>query len=306
MQKMILILVFLTVNFVDAAIIIRTKVNKCLIHLEGEEAFPGDKFFALNLVGEKVGLIEIEKSKNGKAIGRILQGNAESNWILEKTSQVNPSLDFSQTSTVIHSQSLNNSVGFALNGIFINMIQSNIRGLNRVNYFNSFSGGGALFTNFKLSSSLMLLFQASGEYVQLRESQRNQMSGIGSRQFRDRRSSFLLWSFPLMLQYYIPMNFSQIKIWVGAGLSLDYWGGEFEQTYDILERQSTYHKLSNSAHIALGLDYYPPKTSFFIPIRLQGTSHFALDFIQRSVIGNEQTDLSFNKISIYIGIAQHI
>ena len=274
------------------------KSNKCLIHLEGQEAFPGDKFFALNLTGEKVGIVEIEKAKNGKAIGRIIQGVAESNWILEKTAQINPVLDVSKNQAFL-SSSLSNSIGFYLTGSYSQLILATIKGTSPMSHFNSLSGGGALFTDFRIASQFMLHLQVGGEYVQLK--------GISSRSLRSQQaqSSFLLWSIPLTLQYYVPINNPRIKLWIGPGVSLNFWGNEREQEYEILNKESAYNKFSNSIHLTLGVDFYPSQ-DFYIPLRIQGTNHFFFDFLQRSVLGNEETRLTLNQFSIFIGIARNI
>ena len=78
------IFLFLFTQVSLGAIIIKTKGSKALIDLEGENTQVGTNYNALDLYGNKKGIIKIEKFKSGKAIGRLVSGEFGTNWILEK------------------------------------------------------------------------------------------------------------------------------------------------------------------------------------------------------------------------------
>ena len=70
-----------------SAIIVKIKGNRCFVHLEGSPATVGDHFTALDLFGKPKGVIRLDKIKNDKAIATVVDGRADINWILERTTQ---------------------------------------------------------------------------------------------------------------------------------------------------------------------------------------------------------------------------
>lgn len=71
----------------EAAIILKTKNKQALIHLEGLKTKKGAYFDAINLYGEKKGIVQIKRVGNKKAIGVLKLGLMEKRWSLEPTSK---------------------------------------------------------------------------------------------------------------------------------------------------------------------------------------------------------------------------
>ncbi len=83
--------------FADSAVIVKVKDRKAFINLEGMKAHPGDRFEALNLYGRALGLLEIQKVKNNKAIAVLLKGQMNAQWILEPAQHALPGRSVAST-----------------------------------------------------------------------------------------------------------------------------------------------------------------------------------------------------------------
>ena len=71
----------------QAAMILKTKNKQALIHLEGLKTKRGSYFEAVDLYGNKKGLLQIKKVGKKKAIGILSLGRIGKRWSLEPVSK---------------------------------------------------------------------------------------------------------------------------------------------------------------------------------------------------------------------------
>lgn len=71
----------------EAVIVLKTKSNQALIHLEGLKTKKGTYFEAIDLYGEKKGLVQIKRVGKKKAIGVLKWGRMAKRWSLEPVSK---------------------------------------------------------------------------------------------------------------------------------------------------------------------------------------------------------------------------
>ena len=299
-------LVLCVSSFCYSAIVVKVRSNKCLVHLEGETAYVGDHYQALNLYGKPMGLLRLEKVKNGKAIALSVEGIAEPNWILEKTMQKTLPLvsDNQQTSKASYGVK-KNSIGLSLGGN-LNFVAKPVtgRGENRFRDFRSTTGSAFLFTDFTFAKNWVFNIQLGGEYMLLREiTQTRRTIGYGC-PTSPCQTRFLLWKLPLSLRYYIPLH-SKLQLWLGGGLSVIYWGREIDQQHRVFSANhlTNWH---NSGHLSLGADIFLKNIPFYIPISLTFHNHFIIDQLQKAFRGQSTPTISLNQISVQVGLAKPI
>ena len=298
-------IVFFISAFCYSAIVVKVRSGKCLIHLEGETAYVGDYYQALNLYGKPMGLLRLEKVKNGKAIALIVEGIAEPNWILEKTMQKTLPVASNKQKTPTNYGVKKNSIGLYLGGN-LNFVAKPVtgRGENRFRDFRSTTGSASLFTDFKFAKNWVFNIQLGGEYMLLREvTQTRRTIGYGC-PTSPCQTRFLLWKLPLSLRYYIPMP-STFQLWLGGGLSVIYWGREIDQQHRVFSANhlSTWH---NAGHLSLGADIFLKNMPFYIPISLTFHNHFIVDHLQKAFQGKSTPNISLSQISLQVGLAKSI
>ena len=71
----------------QAALILKTKNNQALIHLEGMKTKRGSYFEVVDFYGQKKGLIQIKRVGQQKAIGVVKSGSIGKRWSLEPLSE---------------------------------------------------------------------------------------------------------------------------------------------------------------------------------------------------------------------------
>ena len=71
----------------EAAVVLKTKNNQALIHLEGIKTKRGAYFFAVDLYGRKKGIIQVKRVAHTKAIGVLKYGSFAKRWSLEPTNR---------------------------------------------------------------------------------------------------------------------------------------------------------------------------------------------------------------------------
>ena len=292
--------------FCYSAIVVKVRSNKCLVHLEGETAYVGDYYQALNLYGKPMGLLRLEKVKNGKAIGLIIEGFAEPNWILEKTMQRTlPVTSDNQKTDTAHSSVKKNSIGLFLGG-HLNFVAKPVtgRGENKFRDFRSTTGSASLFTDFKFANNWIFNVQLGGEYMLLREITQTRRTIGYDCPTSPCQTRFLLWKLPLSVRYYIPMH-PTFQLWLGGGLSVIYWGREIDQQHRVFSAShlSNWH---NAGHLSLGADIFLKNIPFYIPIALTFHNHFIIDQLQNTFRGKSTPIISLSQISVQVGLAKSI
>lgn len=295
------IALLLTVSgFSRSAIVTKVRAGKCLIHLEGDESYSGDHYMALNLHGSPRGLVRLEKVKNGKAIARIIEGVVEPNWILEKTSYTKLPAgpqNYSASPSPAQNQ-FRTSVGVFAKGFYSTVIKSIQRGRRE---FSSLSGGGALFAAFKLTKNIALSAQLGGEYLLLKETENTSTNNRQSFPCRTDpcQTRVFIWSLPLSLVYYIPLNQPAFDLWVSAGFGLTYWGRELNQDYHVFSK-SIFNVLSNAGHASIGADIHL-SPSLYIPVSLSFNNHF-----MQNLFISSKRKYTFSQIAFHIGLGKRI
>ena len=87
LKVLFLVLTVCTIPLTEAAVVLKTKGRKVLIHLEGIKTEKGSYFQVLNLYGEPRGLVQVQRVGKKKAIGVLKLGKIRKNWALEPKSQ---------------------------------------------------------------------------------------------------------------------------------------------------------------------------------------------------------------------------
>lgn len=85
----------------QAGRVTKTNGKKILIDLEGDSAQEGEMFFVVDSNGKKKGLVKITKIKDGKALGTLGKGVAESGWTTASAKKSGKSSTSSTTSSAI-------------------------------------------------------------------------------------------------------------------------------------------------------------------------------------------------------------
>ncbi len=276
-----------------SAIIVKIKKNKSFVHLEGEEALPGDFYQALDLYGKPRGILRISKVRNGKAIAIITQGRADINWILEKTE--NPIL--ASSSNYSNTSFPKNNIGFLTGGY------THIGSKEREQIIIKGLGGTASvllerFHSPHFSSQLLL---------GLSYSQLNQNCRDNARKCNTSASSLNMLSLPnILATFFFHINISDnVKAFLGAGAGVSIWHN-VNNDLDIITRNN-FKKLQPSGHLTLGFNIALSQPQVRIPISItySEVQAFAEQY-QKLVRGNplSQDHVNLGHFSLQIGIAK--
>lgn len=87
LKVLFLVFTLCTIPLTEAAVVLKTKGRKVLIHLEGTKTKKGSYFQVLNLYGEPRGLVQVQRVGKKKAIGVLKLGKIRKNWALEPKSK---------------------------------------------------------------------------------------------------------------------------------------------------------------------------------------------------------------------------
>ena len=281
-----------------SAIVIKIKKNKTFVHLEGEEALPGDYYQALDLYGKPRGILRISKVRNGKAIATIIQGTAGTNWILEKTDQSalrNNSLDSAEVVFPKH------NIGFLAGGLTHvgdkEKGQVNIRG---------FGGVTSIFLERFHTSHFSSQLLIGLSYSQLNQKCR----GNNTRNCIIDRSGPPLnyFIFPeIGATFFFRVNiYTNVNFFIGAGASISKWHN-INNNYTIIAKTNFQKTVQPSGHLTLGFNITPKDPQFRIPISITYSKVQAFAELYEKYIKEGsalQDSVNLIHFSIQIGIAK--
>ena len=293
MYKLILFVLLVLPFSSYSAIVVKIKNNKTFVHLEGEEAVPGDLYKALDLYGKPKGILRIKKVRNGKAIATIIEGRAGINWILEKTS--NASLSGARSPASIFSAS-KNMVG-VLGGSYL--YAGNVE--NNQLIIRGFAGDVSIFAErfFTPYFSTRLLLGFS--YSQL-----NQSCRLTSRNCTGKKGTLNKLSAPnALVTTFLHANISNgIKAFFGVGVGVSKWT-DLRDYGDTIIKKNSFKELQSSAHLSLGLNVQI-NPRLYIPISLTYTQiQFLTKQFEELIRGrsDSQDHVSLGHFALQVGVA---
>ena len=225
----------------QAALVVKIKKNKAFVHLEGEEALPGDYYQALDLYGKPQGILKINKVRNGKAIATVIQGRTGINWILEKTNQ--PTI--SNLSAPMNSTFPKNILGFSGRGL----AQIGSKQKNQVS-IQGFGGGASVFFERLHSRHFSSQFLLGLSYSQI-----NQKCKESSRCNIESSGFLKKLSVPeVAFTFFLNANlYNNILFFIGVGGSLASWHN-LNNNHKIITRNNFEKIIQPSGHITLGFN----------------------------------------------------
>ena len=288
-KKFILFIVMALPLWSYSAIVVKIKNNKAFVHLEGEEAVPGDLYKALDLYGKPQGILRIGKVRNGKAIATIVEGRAGINWILEKT--VQSSLGGSGSSNVS-----SNMVG-VLGGGYL-YVGSKEKGQTII---RGFAGDTSVFVERFFTPHFSTRILLGMSYSQLNQSCRS-----NSRNCVDEDSTLSKLSAPnVALTFFLNTNIANhVKAFFGLGANFSVWHNLNHNTEII--KLSNFGKIQSAAHLSLGLNLQMKSPQIHIPISLTYTrTQFGSKFYQKHIQGRSPSEdlASWGYFALQVGVA---
>ena len=294
--RFLLFILFILPLFAHSAIILKVKGNRCFVHLEGSTAVVGDHFTALDLFGKPRGIIRLDKVKNGKAIATLIDGRADINWLLERTSQTRLE---SMTDTLTPYSK--NKIGFMASLSRV-IVKKGYRG--DIQRQHGWGAGPLLFFEWPFHKLFSLNFAGHLHYYNIS----NQLSE-GSASYTSRRTNSSLQmlnpALQLTLKLHIPIA-SKTNLWISGGGSYAKWNN-INDSYDIIEKQN--FKFQPAGQILLGVDSHLPNTKYTLSA---GIGYVCIqcggEWFAESILGkapkSDRTSVNISEIVFHIGVSQ--
>ena len=298
MLKYFLILLFIFPLLSHSAVIAKIKGKRCFIYLEGSKAQVGDYFMALDLYGKARGLIRIEKIKNSKAIGTIVEGNAGNNWILEHTNQ--------KTLAQNQEDSAEEKIKKDTVGILPSFqFNSGRKEWEKDAIYSGYGAGFYIFFEKQMAKSFSFRTEIGGTYFGISPST---SSLSNSRQInrysRDRKAQMWYPEARGTFFFHAPLN-ENLTAKLGAGLSGSHW---FEigtaGDYSIINEHSFTWR--HAGHLSLELNIKLANTPYSMPISVTGSLFQALNSLNKLFSDSQgsKDPVSIYQLTFYVGIAQ--
>ena len=294
--RLLLFILFIIPIFAHSAIILKIKGNRCFVHLEGTSAVVGDYFTALDLFGKPRGIIRLDKVKNDKAIATLIDGRADINWLLERTSQTRLE-SMTDTST----SSRKNKIGFMGSFSWVT-VKKGYRG--NIQRQHGWGLGPLLFFEWPFHKLFSLNIAGHLPYYNI-DSQLSE----GSASYSSRRTNRSLQMFNPALQLTVKLHIpiaDKTKVWMSGGGSYAKWNN-MNDSYDIIEKQN--FTFQPAGQILLGVDSHLSNTKYTLSASIGyvciqcGGEWFAENILGKAP-KSDRTSVNISEIIFHIGISQ--